>query len=296
MEMRDIKKIIDRMKADCEKHEIAGAENIHTVEEGLDLFAEEWTMNGTQTSRQLFIKYGAYSPEYVKEEIPYLYKLIEKKVQEQEDKAQARAGFTPEEIERNRIMDSIPENRVVGYARVSTREQNLDRQIKALTEFGCNVIFQEKKSGKDTNRVEFKAMMSRLKAGDTVVVSELTRLARSTADLTNIMAELGEKGVSVKSIKESWLDTSTAMGTLMMTIMAGLAQFERELMLERQEEGIALAKENGVKFGVKLSEKADLDLAISMVKEGKYTMTQIANMCHISRTTLWRRCKNLGLI
>lgn len=297
--MKDITKIVERLKKDLEKNNIEGFENVFTVEEGLDLLAEEWTSAGTIAARQLFIKYGVYAPNHVQENIPYLYKLIEDKVEEKEIKAKTKAGLSEEEakeeLERNAILESKKENRIIGYARVSTREQNLGRQIKALEEFGCDVIFQEKKSGKDTNRIEFKAMMGHLKAGDTVVVSELTRLARSTQDLFNIMAELNEKGVIVKSIKEQWLDTSSAMGNFILTMMSGLAQFERELMLERQAEGIAIAKENGVKFGVKLSENADLDLAINMVKEGKYTMTQIAKMCHISRTTLWRRCKDLGI-
>lgn len=298
--MKDITKIVDRFKKDCEKNNIKSFEGLFTIEECVDLLAEEWTSSGTATAKQLFIKYGVYAPEYIKENIPYLYKLIEDKVEEREVKARTKAGLTEEEareeLERNRILETKKENRTIGYARVSTREQNLARQIKSLEEAGCDVIFQEKKSGKDTNRIEFKSMMNQLKAGDTVVVSELTRLARSTQDLFNIMAELNEKGVTVKSIKEQWLDTSSAMGTFILTMMSGLAQFERELMLERQAEGIAIAKENGVKFGVKLSENADLDLAINMVKEGKYTMTQIAKMCHISRTTLWRRCKALGLV
>lgn len=297
--MKDITKILERFKKDCEKVGIKGSEEVYSISEALDLIAEEWTLLGNMEARKLFVKYGVYAAEYVKENISYLYKLIEDKVEEKQVKARTKAGLTEEEakeeIERNAILESKKENRIIGYARVSTKEQNLARQTKALKEFGCDVIFQEKKSGKDTNRVEFKAMLEHLKAGDTVVVSELTRLARSTQDLFNIMAELNKKGVTVKSIKEQWLDTSSSMGNFIFTMMSGLAQFERELMLERQAEGIAVAKENGVKFGVKLSENADLDLAINMVKEGKYTMTQIAKMCHISRTTLWRRCKDLGI-
>lgn len=256
-------------------------------------------LNGNLEAKKLFIRYGVYDAEYVKENISYLYKLIAAKVEKKQLKARTKAGLSEEEareeLERNSILEAKKENRIIGYARVSTKEQNLGRQIKALDDFGCDVVFKEKKSGKDVNRVEFKAMMEQLKSGDTIVVSELTRLARSTQDLFNIMAELNEKGVTVKSIKEQWLDTSSAMGTFILTMMSGLAQFERELMLERQAEGIAVAKENGVKFGVKLSDSADIDLAINMVKEGKYTMTQIAKMCHISRTTLWRRCKELGI-
>lgn len=297
--MKDVTKILDRFKKDCEKLEIKGSEEVYSISEALELLAEEWTLLGNVEARKLFIKYGIYDAEYVRENISYLYKLIEDKVEQKQVKARTKAGLTEEEakeeLERNAVLNSKKENRIIGYARVSTKEQNLGRQIKALEDFGCDVIFKEKKSGKDTNRVEFKAMLEHLKAGDTVVVSELTRLARSTQDLFNIMAELSEKEVTVKSIKEQWLDTSSAMGNFILTMMSGLAQFERELMLERQAEGIAVAKENGVKFGVKLSENADIDLAINMVKEGKYTMTQIAKMCHISRTTLWRRCKELGI-
>ena len=297
--MKDITKILERFKKDCDKLGIDGAENCHTIQEVIDLSAKSITMIGGKGVVNLFKKYAIHNPEYVKEHMAIFYELIEDKVEEKQLKARTKAGLTEEEakeeIERNAILESKKENRIIGYARVSTKEQNLGRQIKALKDFGCDVIFQEKKSGKDTNRVEFKSMLNHLKAGDTVVVSELTRLARSTQDLFNIMAELNKKGVTVKSIKEQWLDTSSSMGNFIFTMMSGLAQFERELMLERQAEGIAIAKENGVKFGVKLSEDADLDLAISMVKEGKYTMTQIAKMCHISRTTLWRRCKDLGI-
>lgn len=293
--MKDLSKILERFRKDCEKLEIEGANECHTIEEIIDLCAKSITIIGGAKVVALFKKYAIHNPEYVQENMSIFYDLIADKVQEQEEKALAKAGLSEEEIERNRIMQELGENRIIGYARVSTREQNLDRQLKALKDAGCQAIFQEKKSGKDTNRIEFKAMMKQLKKGDTVVVSELTRLARSTTDLFNIMSEFEAKGVSVKSIKEAWLDTSSAHGKLMFTIMSGMAQFERELMLERQQEGIAVAKEKGVKFGVKLSEKADLDLAVAMVKEGKYTMTQIANMCHISRTTLWRTCKKIGI-
>lgn len=293
--MKDLSKILERFRKDCEKLEIEGAEKCHTIEEVIDLCAKSITMIGGAKVVALFKRYAIHNPEYVQENMAIFYNLIENKVQEQEEKALSKAGLSEEEIERNRIMKELGENRIIGYARVSSVQQHLGKQIKALKEAGCQVIFQEKKSGKTVDRVEFKSMMKQLKKGDTVIVAELTRLARSTKDLHAIVEELTEKGVSIKSIKESWLDTSTAHGKLIFTILTGLAQFERELLLERQQEGIVVAKEKGVKFGVKLSEKADLDMAVAMVKEGKYTMTQIANMCHISRTTLWRTCKKLGI-
>ena len=293
--MKDLTKIVERFKKDANKFEIEGAENCHTIQEVIDTCAKAITYIGGKSIVNLFKKYAMYDADYVKDNLSIFYDLIEAEAKEKEEKEQLKHGSTPEEIERRKLLESLGDNRIIGYARVSSKEQNLGRQIKTLNEAGCQVIFQEKKSGKDTNRVEFKSMMNQVKEGDTIVISELTRLARSTQDLFNIMEELKERGVKVKSIKESWLDTSSAMGNLMLTIMSGLAQFERELLLERQQEGIAIAKEKGVKFGVKLSKDADLDLAIAMVKEGKYTMTQIAKMCHISRTTLWRRCKDLGI-
>lgn len=293
--MKDLSKILERFRKDCEKLELKGAENCHTIEEVIELCARAITLIGGADMVNLFRKYAIHNPEYVKDNMSVFYELIENKVKKQEEKALAKAGLSEEEIERNRLMQQLGKNRIVGYARVSSVQQHLEKQLKALEEAGCQVIFQEKKSGKDTNRVEFKAMMNQLKKGDTVIVAELTRLARSTKDLHSIVEELNEKGVAVKSLKEAWLDTTTAHGKLMFTILSGIAQFERELLLERQQEGIAVAKEKGVKFGVKLSEKADLDMAVAMVKEGKYTMTQIANMCHISRTTLWRTCKKLGI-
>lgn len=186
--------------------------------------------------------------------------------------------------------------RVIGYARVSTREQNLDRQIKALKNYGCDIILEEKKTGKNMDRLQLQTLLNTVKAGDTVVVSELTRISRSTADLHALVNELDNKGVTFKSLKESWIDTTTAHGRLIFTMLAGVAQFERELLLERQAEGIEVAKERGVKFGRKLDKDANLARAIELYKEGKYPASEIAKMCKLSRATLYRRLKDLGLV
>lgn len=193
----------------------------------------------------------------------------------------------------------IPETdkpRIIGYARVSTREQNLERQIKALKKYGCDIILEEKKTGKNLDRLELQNLLNTVKEGDTVVVSELTRISRSTADLHSLVNELDAKGVKFKSLKEEWVDTTTAHGRLIFTMLAGVAQFEREIMLERQAEGIAVAKERGVKFGRKLDKDANLARAIELYKEGKYPAGEIAKMCKISRATLYRRLKDLGLV
>lgn len=291
--MKDITKIFNRMMVDMKKAGFS-TEGVHTVKEALVNLAEEITL-GDAEARNLFAKYGVYEAGYIKEDLPMFFRLIADKVEEKEVKELIKAGASTESIARHKKLEELGENRIIGYARVSTQDQNLARQFKALEEAGCQVIFSDKLSGKNVSRPEYKEMMDTLKAGDTVIVSELTRLARSTTDLFNMMTEFEKMGVQVKSLKESWLDTTTAHGKLMFTIMSGMAQFERELMLERQQEGIKVAKENGVKFGVKLKPEADMELAIQLVKEGNYTMTQIAKMCHVSRTTLWRKCKDLGI-
>ena len=299
--MKDLTKVLDRLKKAGEKAGLQAISNAHTVEQGVDILAEYTLKERTKASEQLFKRFAVYVPEHVKTAYNELYSLIADDVIALELKEEAKQrGLTVEEVKEEQELleelNSIEGKRLIGYARVSTKDQNLARQLKALDDAGCQVVFKEKISGKNTNRPAFKLMMKHLKAGDTIIISELSRIARSTKDLYLIMGELEEKEVSLKSLKETWLDTTTATGKLLFTIMAGISQFEREQILERQAEGIAVAKENGVKFGVKLQKDADLDLAIQLYKEGKYTTVQIAKMCHISRSTLWRNLKKLGLL
>ena len=132
----------------------------------------------------------------------------------------------------------------VGYCRVSSEDQNLERQLVAMEEKGVEKIFQEKISGKNTERPELKKMIDFVREGDTVYIESYSRLARSSMDLLSLVNTLAEKQVSVVSLKEN-LDTSTPMGRLILTFIAGLVQFERECTLERQREGIAIAKAAG---------------------------------------------------
>ena len=139
----------------------------------------------------------------------------------------------------------------LGYARVSTVGQSLDAQIKQLREHGCDHIFQEKISGGKSDRPQLSKLLSSLHAGDTLVVTRLDRLARSTSDLLNIIKATTVKQASFLSLSEPWANTSTALGKLMLTVLGGIAEFERDLIQLRTSEGRQRAKNFGVKFGPK---------------------------------------------
>lgn len=132
----------------------------------------------------------------------------------------------------------------VGYCRVSTEDQNLERQLVAMQENGVEKVFQEKVSGKNTNRPELRKMIEFVREGDVVYIESYSRLARSAMDLLGLVNTLQEKNVAIVSLKEC-LDTATPTGRLILTFIAGIVQFERECMLERQREGIEIAKANG---------------------------------------------------
>ena len=135
------------------------------------------------------------------------------------------------------------------YARVSTNGQDLSSQEAELSAAGCAKVFKEKVSGAKTDRTELAKVIRRLEAGDVLIVTRLDRLARSTRDLLNVLATLGERQAGFRSLKDSWADTTTPHGRLMLTVLGGLAEFERELIRARTGEGRKRAKDRGVKFG-----------------------------------------------
>jgi DNA invertase Pin-like site-specific DNA recombinase len=136
-----------------------------------------------------------------------------------------------------------------GYARVSTRDQDLAAQDAELMAAGCAKVFKEKVSGAKTDRPELAKAIGRLGSGDVLVVTRLDRLARSTRDLLNVLAEIGKRDAGFKSLRDAWADTTTPHGRLMLTVLGGLAEFERELIRARTGEGRKRAKDRGVKFG-----------------------------------------------
>ncbi len=137
----------------------------------------------------------------------------------------------------------------IGYARVSTRDQDLSAQVAELTEVGCAKVFREKVSGAKTDRPELAKVICALDEGDVLLVTRLDRLARSTRDLLNVLDAISKRGAGFKSLKDAWADTTTAHGRLVLTILGGLAEFERELIRARTGEGRKRAMERGVRFG-----------------------------------------------
>jgi len=138
---------------------------------------------------------------------------------------------------------------IYGYARVSTAGQDLAGQIEELKAAGCGNIFKEKASGAKSDRPELAKAIRRLEPGDVLIVTRLDRLARSTLDLLSILRRVTEAGAKFKSLKDPWADTTTPHGELMVTILAGLATFERHLIKARTDEGRTRAKARGVRFG-----------------------------------------------
>lgn len=183
---------------------------------------------------------------------------------------------------------------VYGYARVSKKDQNLDRQLRALEEIGCEYIYSEKISGvKD--RPELEKVLNLLSEGDVLIVAELTRVSRSTQDLISIVNRVTEAGATIKSIKDQWLDTTTAQGRLMLTIFAGLAEFERDLLIERVKDGMETAKEKGVALGRPKANVNKINHAIELYLTGDYNVPQILDICNVSKSTLYRELRARGI-
>ena len=177
---------------------------------------------------------------------------------------------------------------VYGYARVSTRDQDLATQRGELMAAGCAKVFQEKVSGAKTDRAELAKAMRRLEAGDVLVVTRLDRLARSTRDLLNIIAAVTERGAGFRSLKDTWADTTSPHGRLMLTVLGGLAEFERELIRARTGEGRSRAKDRGVRFGRprKLTPHQRHE-AIQRLTAGE-TQADVARTYNVDPTTIGR--------
>lgn len=180
----------------------------------------------------------------------------------------------------------------IAYVRTSTVEQHEDRQCEGLKKYNIDKWYIDKCSGKNTNRPQLQAMLDYVREGDTVYVHDFSRLARSTKDLLELVELLNSKGVALVSNKEN-LDSRTPTGKLMLTMIAGIAEFERTNLLERQREGIAIAKEKGVYKGrkpVEVKEETFIE-AFNRYQSREINKSQMAQELNISRPTLDKMIK-----
>ena len=189
-------------------------------------------------------------------------------------------------------------NTLVGYARVSTEGQNLDRQIDMLVNAGVDKrnIYQEKITGTKADREQLNKMVEELQENDIVIICDLTRISRSTKDLLNIIDRIKEKGASIKSIKDTWLDTTNdnPYNSFLLTVMSGLSQLERDLISQRTKEGLASAKARGRNGGRPSKRNNKADTVGLLYKEG-YKIVDIVKQTGLSRATVYRTLKDLGL-
>jgi DNA invertase Pin-like site-specific DNA recombinase len=182
---------------------------------------------------------------------------------------------------------------LIGYARVSTQEQNLDRQIDALVAAGVDqrTIYQEKITGTKKDRPILVKMLDELKENDIIIVSDITRISRSTKDLLNIIEQVKAKKASIKSLKDNWLDTTqeNPYNQFLLTVMAGLSQLERDLISQRTKEGLASARARGRNGGRPEKEKTAIEKAIKLYNSKEYSLKEIQEMTGVSKATLYRR-------
>lgn len=181
----------------------------------------------------------------------------------------------------------------IGYVRVSTAEQNESRQIEGLKKHNIDKWFTEKVSAKDTNRPQLQEMLDFVRADDTIYIHDFSRLARNTKDLLAITEQLNKKGVNLVSNKEN-IDTGTPTGKLMLTMIGAIAEFERANLLERQREGIAIAKQKGLYKGRKpiTFTEDEFNTAYSRYMNREITKGELAKALDVSRPTLDKILKN----
>ncbi|QKY71279.1 recombinase family protein [Lentibacillus sp. CBA3610] len=182
---------------------------------------------------------------------------------------------------------------IYGYARVSTQQQDLSRQVDLLESYYCNEILTEKMTGTKADRPELERLKDKIRPGDMVVVESFSRLGRSTKDLINLVNYFEEHDVKLVSNKENF-DTSTPQGRLMMTVFQAFSQFERDLIVERTKEGLKSARARGRKGGRPTVNQKDITKAIKLYHTEEYSVKEIEEMTGISKATLYRYLSKEG--
>ena len=179
---------------------------------------------------------------------------------------------------------------VYGYARVSTADQNLDRQLDALRKHGIDKLFCEKMSGTKKNRPELDKMLNELSEGDTVVIESLSRLGRSVKNLSELMEYFNTKNIRLVSMKET-IDTTSPTGRLLYTILASLAAFERDILVERTSEGLKAARARGRVGGRPKTDAKAMQKALALYQTKEYSITDITDLTGVSKSALYRALK-----
>ena len=182
----------------------------------------------------------------------------------------------------------------IGYIRVSTQEQNTARQEELMKSLDVDHIYIDRMSGKTSNRPELQNMMDYVRKGDTVVVESISRFARNAKDLLDLVERLTAKGVEFVSQKEA-INTSTPTGKFMLTVFGAVAELEREYILQRQREGIAIAKENGVYKGRKPIDHPDFLPVVKKWRGGEITAREAMKRVQMSPTTFYRKVRRYHL-
>ena len=178
----------------------------------------------------------------------------------------------------------------IGYIRVSTQEQNTIQQEVLMQELGVDEVYIDRLSGKNTDRPELKKMTDYVRKGDTVIVESISRFARNTRDLLDLVEKLSEKGVEFVSKKEA-IDTTTPTGKFMLTVFGAVAELEREYILQRQQEGIAIAKAEGKYRGRKPIERSNFDAVEKLWRAGAISAAEAMRRLDMSRSTFYRKVR-----
>lgn len=180
----------------------------------------------------------------------------------------------------------------IGYIRISSADQNTARQEVLMQELGVEQVYIDRMSGKNTDRPELKRMMNYVREGDTVIVESISRFARNTRDLLDLIEQLNEKKVEFVSKKEA-IDTSTPTGKFMLTIFGAVAELEREYILQRQREGVEIAKANGIYKGRKPIERAGFDAVVALWKNGEMTAVEAMRKLDMKPSTFYRKVRKM---
>jgi|GEM_PF-5451204 len=247
--------------------------------------------DGKATGRTFIIKDGKY-PKFVTKEM--LFEAAFETVTETAQEAHIEEIAQPETYETT-FETKANTGRIVGYMRISTEKdsQKFDRQEAQLLEAGAEVLYADRMSGAKRQRPNLDKMLEELQEGDTVLIVSIDRLSRSTKDLLEIVEIIKSKNAFLKSLNDSWLDTTSEnpLSDFLLTVMGALGQMERQMITQRVKEGVKVAQAKGVKFGRPKVKASKVEYALELYETGQYTVKEITDITGVSKATLYRKIK-----